>query len=99
MALPQGFEFVVNDQVPRTPGLRWLNAKTVEVHPELYAKLEAIFKDPEQLRQLLGVLSIGLEAFGKMMERAGATLKTMAEALEKLKERLPAVEGEGGSQG
>jgi hypothetical protein len=43
MALPFGFEFIVNDQVPRQPGLRWLNGRALKVHAEVYAQLEKLF--------------------------------------------------------
>jgi hypothetical protein len=39
--LPAGFEFVVSDCVPSEVGLRQLNDRTFEAHPDTYAALFA----------------------------------------------------------
>lgn len=43
MTLPTGFEFVLNPDLPREPGMRQLNDFTYEVHPDAYEVFAHLF--------------------------------------------------------
>ena len=47
-----GYEVLLNPEVPNPPGWRWVNARTVEVHPAYWQALEQVHAGLEQLLQV-----------------------------------------------
>src|SRR5947209_1410503 len=63
MPLPDGFEFVVREAVPLPPGIRQVDARTFEVHPDAYAALVAVFDRPAEMCRVLAGM---LESYGAL---------------------------------
>ena len=85
MPLADGFEFIVSDQVPQNLGVRKLNARTFEVHPQTYA--------------ILARLLDGHEEFRRTFARIGKTFKEVGLALAALAEELGLAKNPGGANG
>jgi hypothetical protein len=71
MSFPEGIEFVVSDQVPPEMGLRRLNQKTFEIHPQLYGKLLQLFEDKEKLARAIATLGKAFRLFSQAMGQLG----------------------------
>jgi hypothetical protein len=78
MRLPPGFEFIITDAVPREQGLRPLNDRTFEIHPDCYEKLVRLLGGLDQLAGLLAALG----ALGGV----ALALGRFAEAVDRLKQ-------------